>query len=160
PPHLGNTVQAVVAKILTDDPEPVTKRRKTVPPHVDAAVRKALAKLPADRFGSAAEMRMALGNAAFTVPMAAAQRVTGGGWRSRIAVPMTIAAAVLALLAALGWGRKISAGPRPVVRFNVPPFQPEGQYVDGAVSSDGNELVLVQSLGNQYGLVRRSLSGL
>jgi serine/threonine protein kinase len=39
PPHLGNTVQAVVAKILTEEPEPVTKRRKTVPAHVDAAVR-------------------------------------------------------------------------------------------------------------------------
>jgi hypothetical protein len=54
-PHLGNTVQAVVAKILTDDAEPVRKRRKTVPVHVDAAVQKALAKLPAGRFASAAE---------------------------------------------------------------------------------------------------------
>jgi eukaryotic-like serine/threonine-protein kinase len=160
PPHLGNTVQAVVAKILTDDPEPVTKRRKTVPPHVDAAVRKALAKLPADRFASAAEMRMALGNAAFTVPVAAAQLASRRGWRSRIAVPMTVAAAVLALLAAAGWGRKTSEAPRTVVRFEVAPFQAAGRYVAGAVSPDGHDVMLVQVLGDRFSLVRRSLSGL
>jgi serine/threonine-protein kinase len=160
PPHLGNTVQAVVAKILTDDPEPVTKRRKTVPPHVDAAVRKALAKLPADRFASAAEMRMALGNAAFTVPMVAAQMASRGGWRSRIAVPMTIAAAVLAVLAAAGWGRKSAETPRSVVRFEVAPLQMGSRYVDGGVSPDGNDVLLVQFFGDQSALVHRSLSGL
>jgi len=56
PPHSGPTVQAILAKLLTDKPRPVTELRETVPAHVAAVVHKALAKLPADRFGSAGEM--------------------------------------------------------------------------------------------------------
>jgi eukaryotic-like serine/threonine-protein kinase len=145
PPHLGNTVQAVVAKILTEDAEPVTKRRKTVPAHVDAAVRKALAKLPADRFASVAEFRAALGNASFTVPMMAAQAYgKDADWRTRMAIPMTLAAVALGALAAVGWGRKQAAAPRTVVRFEVPPPDSTGRLVEGAVSPDGDQVVLVQ----------------
>jgi Tol biopolymer transport system component/tRNA A-37 threonylcarbamoyl transferase component Bud32 len=55
PPHSGPTVQAIIAKLLTDKPRPVTELRETVPVHVAATVHKALAKLPADRFGGAGE---------------------------------------------------------------------------------------------------------
>jgi eukaryotic-like serine/threonine-protein kinase len=160
PPHLGNTVQAVVAKILTDEAEPVSKRRKTVPPHVDAAVRKALAKLPADRFGSAAEMRMALGNAAFTVPVMAVGPRAGRDWRARLAVPMTVAALLLALLAAAAWRRKTPETARPIVRFEIAPFQTNGRYVEGAVSPDGEDVLLIQFPSGQSRVLRRSLSAL
>ena len=145
PPHLGNTVQAVVAKILTEEPAPVTNRRKTVPAHVDAAVRKALAKLPADRFASVAEFRAALGNASFTVPMMAVQaQGRGAGWRTRIAVPMVVAAAALGVVAAAGWRRRPAVLPRQVVRFEVPPPDSAGRLVDAAVSPDGGQVVFVQ----------------
>jgi len=151
PPHLGNTVQAVVAKILTDEPEPVTKRRKTVPAHVDAAVRKALAKLPADRFASVAEFRAALGNASFTVPMMAAQaHGVGGDWRTRIAIPMTLAAVALGALAAAGWGRKQAAAQRAVVRFEVAPPDSTSRLVQAAVSPDGEQVVFVQRGGDTH----------
>src|SRR5689334_10509381 len=55
PPFTGGSTQAVIAKVLTDDPPPPSRQRKTVPPAVEAAVLTALAKLPADRYGSAAE---------------------------------------------------------------------------------------------------------
>ena len=60
PPFTGPTAQAVIAKVLTDEPGPPTGQRKTVPPAVEAAVLTALAKLPADRFGSATEFAAAL----------------------------------------------------------------------------------------------------
>jgi serine/threonine-protein kinase len=145
PPHLGNTVQAVVAKILTEEPEPVTKRRKTVPAHVDAAVRKALAKLPADRFASVGEFRAALNNASFTVPVMAAQAAAvSGGWRTRYAIPLAIAVVALAALATAGWRRKPPAVPRQVIRFEIPPPDSTGRLIQGAVSPDGGQVVLVQ----------------
>ncbi|HEX5818959.1 MAG TPA: serine/threonine-protein kinase, partial [Gemmatimonadales bacterium] len=55
PPFTGPSAQAIVAKVLTERPVPVTVHRDTVPAHVAATLHKALAKLPADRFGSAAE---------------------------------------------------------------------------------------------------------
>jgi eukaryotic-like serine/threonine-protein kinase len=60
PPFTGPTAQAIIAKVLTDDPRPPTGQRKTVTPALEAAVLTALAKLPADRFGSAAEFAAAL----------------------------------------------------------------------------------------------------
>ena len=60
PPFTGPTAQAVLARIIGDDPPPPTRTRRTVPPHVEAAVLRALEKLPADRFGSAAAFAAAL----------------------------------------------------------------------------------------------------
>ncbi|HUQ98466.1 MAG TPA: protein kinase [Gemmatimonadaceae bacterium] len=60
PPHIGNSVQAVIAKVLTERPRGVRMRRDTVPAHVERAIDKALAKLPADRFGSARQFIDAL----------------------------------------------------------------------------------------------------
>ena len=53
PPFTGPSAQAVIAKVLTEEPPPPSRQRKSVPPAIDAAVLTALAKLPADRFGSA-----------------------------------------------------------------------------------------------------------
>ena len=60
PPFTGATMQAVVARILAEDPRPISTQRKAVPPSVEAAVLKALEKVPADRFGSAREFSDAL----------------------------------------------------------------------------------------------------
>jgi serine/threonine protein kinase/Tol biopolymer transport system component len=61
PPFAGSSVQAIVAKVLTEKPTAPSRIRDTVSPGMEAAVLKALAKLPADRFASAAEFRRALG---------------------------------------------------------------------------------------------------
>src|SRR6476620_7116026 len=55
PPFTGPTVQAIVAKVMSAEPERPTLVRKSIPPHVEDAVLTALAKLPADRFASATE---------------------------------------------------------------------------------------------------------
>src|SRR5512132_809634 len=62
PPFTGSSVQAIVAKVLSAEPERPTLVRKTIPPGVENAVLVALAKLPADRFASAGEFAAALTN--------------------------------------------------------------------------------------------------
>jgi serine/threonine protein kinase len=66
PPHTASSAQAIIMKIVTEEAEPVTKARKSVPPHVAAAVAQSLEKLPADRFASAKDFSNALGDPAFT----------------------------------------------------------------------------------------------
>ena len=53
PPFTGPTVQAVIARILTEAPRPIRTIRPGVPPHVEAAVLQGLAKVAADRPPSA-----------------------------------------------------------------------------------------------------------
>ncbi|HEY7860197.1 MAG TPA: serine/threonine-protein kinase, partial [Gemmatimonadaceae bacterium] len=60
PPFVGPTAQSIVAKVMTESPRSLTGQRRTVAPHVDAAVQKSLEKLAADRFASAAAFAEAL----------------------------------------------------------------------------------------------------
>jgi hypothetical protein len=70
PPITGPSVQAVIAKLLTEQPTHVRIVRSTIPDGIDAALFKALSKVPADRFGSAGEFARALAVPSTTVPMA------------------------------------------------------------------------------------------
>jgi Tol biopolymer transport system component/tRNA A-37 threonylcarbamoyl transferase component Bud32 len=60
PPFSGPTAQAVVAKVLTEEPRPLIPRRRSIPPEVEETVLTALEKLPADRFGSGHEFAASL----------------------------------------------------------------------------------------------------
>ena len=60
PPFTGATAQAVVARVITEQPKSLKAQRRSIPPGVDEAVRTALEKLPADRFESAGEFARAL----------------------------------------------------------------------------------------------------
>jgi len=60
PPFTGPTAQAIAAKRLTSPVPAVRLVRDTVPPSVDAVLKKALARLPADRFAGAGEFADAL----------------------------------------------------------------------------------------------------
>ena len=113
PPHLGGSAQQIIMKIVVEPVEAVTKFRRTVPPHVSAAVAKALEKLPADRFDSAKAFAEALHNPAFTSPVASpvatAKTVGAAGLASRrVALPALIALTLLIIaVAAWGWSRPI-----------------------------------------------------
>ncbi len=66
PPFTGSTMQAIIARVVTEQPRPLVQQRHTIPPNVEAAVLAAIEKLPADRFGTAKEFADALGSATFT----------------------------------------------------------------------------------------------
>jgi serine/threonine-protein kinase len=148
PPHTGASAQAVVMRIVTDDARPVAELRKSVPPHVAQATGKALEKLPADRFDSAAAFAEALSNpASFTMPatQAAAMATSSGGWRHRMAPLLVAVAAVLLVTTLWGWLRPPVDDPEPVTRYRL--VAEEGQAplplfgTSIALSPDGNLLV-------------------
>ena len=62
PPFSGPTAQAIIARVLTEEPRSLITQRHTISPELEAVVRKALEKTPADRFSSAAAFSQALAN--------------------------------------------------------------------------------------------------
>ena len=68
PPFTAPTAHGVVVKLMTEEPRPLAAERRAVPPHVNAAVMRALEKLPADRFATAAQFAAALAPAELVAP--------------------------------------------------------------------------------------------
>jgi serine/threonine protein kinase len=120
PPFSGRSAQAMLAAHVVEDPEPLERRRPSVPPVLASLVKGCLAKRPAERPQSAAELMHVLdsittpsgGTAATTavrLPVPVAEKNT----RSRGAL-VAASLAVLALLAAgtvLWQGRPSGAEP-------------------------------------------------
>jgi Tol biopolymer transport system component len=156
PPFTGATAQAIVARVMTEHPRALTLQRHTIPRHVEAAVLRALEKLPADRFSSAAQFAEALGRpdlVTFAEPPLAVTRGAGSGMPARAAGRRWLAAlpwALVALVAgagAWGWLRGRPFVPDPVARFTVP-LPPSAGYFDAAgvtvaMSPDGARIVYV-----------------
>jgi len=120
PPFTGPTAQSIIARVMTESPRTLTGQRKTIPPGVEAAVMTALEKLPADRYGTAAEFAAAL--ASPTTVMTRAVGPAPAAVRRRYWLAAG-AVAVLALLA--GWvigvrrADRGSVGPGQVVRASL-----------------------------------------
>jgi serine/threonine-protein kinase len=108
PPHTGPTVQAIIAAVVTKEPERLSSRRRSVPANIDAAVHTALAKLPADRFASADAFVRAISEPSTAASTAAASPYlpAPAAPRSTRRTLLTGAALLLiAALAAIGWMR-------------------------------------------------------
>src|SRR5437879_13697400 len=60
PPFTGMTGQAIMAKRFTDPVPSARRLRETVPPAVDRAIAKAIARTPADRFATTHQFAEAL----------------------------------------------------------------------------------------------------
>lgn len=60
PPFTGASAQAIVAKVITENPVPPSRLRKEIPAYLDNAVLTALQKNPADRFPRAAALQEAI----------------------------------------------------------------------------------------------------
>src|SRR5687767_15773473 len=89
PPFTGPSSQAIVAKVLTEQPPPLRPKRPSVPAAAEAAILTALQKLPADRWGTAKEFNDALtgsapsrSESASTIPLAAVRAPAAGVSRS------------------------------------------------------------------------------
>jgi eukaryotic-like serine/threonine-protein kinase len=89
PPFTGPSSQAIVAKVLTEQPPALRAKRPSVPPAAEAAILTALQKLPADRWGSAKEFGDALASAtthhtpiAATLPLAVSRGRPRAAWKS------------------------------------------------------------------------------
>jgi eukaryotic-like serine/threonine-protein kinase len=143
PPFTGPTAQAIVAKLVTDEPVPPSRLRRSISPALEGAVLRALEKLPADRWPSAQAFVEAM-----TAPGTAARLAAV---RDRRAAPWGWVAAVAAsALAAWGWLRSAPTAP------TLPPSQlsivaagagvpGNGRMVD--ISPDGERVVFAVFAG-------------
>ncbi|HEV8499782.1 MAG TPA: protein kinase [Gemmatimonadaceae bacterium] len=160
PPFTGPTAQAIVSRVLTEEPRSPTSQRKMVPANVDAAVRKALQKVPADRFASAADMSAALGSAAFGVEPGKPEPTTKDrrGTRRR-----TIAIVAGAAIVFGGAGAVVARLTGPNSPVGVPaqfsfafPSYTDRNLLSMAVSPDGSKIVFtgVDSTGSLVLMMR------
>jgi len=156
PPVTGATVQAMIAKLLTERPTSLRILRDTVPPTVDAAVNRALARVPADRFVSAGAFVEALKVTASDTPSAArpatrrpSLRTVGWGaaivvlvaaaggtwfWRTRIPAPSLV----------IGQSSQITLDPGLEIQ---PALSPDGKFVAYAAGDAVFMRVFIRPIG-------------
>ena len=138
PPFTGSNAQAVLGAILASESPSAKGERASVPANVDAVIRRALERIPADRFVRAGQFATALSDASFahggieTHP--GARR---GHWNPLSAV---LALVVVALITLLAWPEGRPVTPLPTV---TPVSFSDEQYPSGvlAISPDGRLLV-------------------
>ena len=110
----GPTAQSIIAKVMTEKPTAPSATRDTVPEAVEDAVLIALAKLPVDRFASAAEFASALAGQATgarTTTRRAVASASPGPYRR---LSMALGATALVLAAVAAWAllrRPAASGP-------------------------------------------------
>jgi eukaryotic-like serine/threonine-protein kinase len=154
PPFTGPNAQAIVARVMNEEPRPASQGRKTVPGHVEAAIARALEKLPADRWRTAVEFSEAL-----ATPSRGSTRRRPVVRRGAVALLGLGAAAALALAwVDLRGGRSAPPSPGPV-RFGVeldpgtePTFTPIVK-----LSADGRNLFLTANVRRQEEILHRPL---
>jgi eukaryotic-like serine/threonine-protein kinase len=160
PPFTGSTVQAIVAKLMAERPRRIVTQRDRVPLHVEAAVLRALEKIPADRWASVREFMDATRDATLTSTAPADAKAGGaaqsGTTRSQRTRAIAVGAALLVAGAVVGLGvsRAMSASrgatdERVVVTSIVPPAG--GNFSEQqslALSPDGRRLAFVFAAGD------------
>ena len=160
PPYTGNTAQAVLGKIIMGEGVSATAVRKSIPANVDGAIKKALEKLPADRFTGAQEFAKALADPGFRYGETGAVAAGGsaGPW-NRLSIALAALAAVLAVVAGWALSRDGDEPLRRVERFATP-FLP-GQEPIGTgpfnfgLSPDGSMVVYRWNRGDGVVLMVR-----
>ncbi len=172
PPHLGGSAQQIVMKIIAEPVVPVTRFRKSVPPHVADALAQALEKLPADRFPTASAFAEALQRpGSVAIRRAGSRSVEQSPLRHRV---MTGVLAALALAAGVGIGTIMRGGSEPPAaqsrRLNLllPDNAPLALTGPGplgiwqlaiAVSPTGNQVAYASPQGGTTMLALRPLDG-
>ncbi|HEY7029133.1 MAG TPA: protein kinase [Gemmatimonadales bacterium] len=163
PPFTGPTAQAIVAKVVTEEPRALIPKRHTIPANVEAATLTALEKLPADRFASAAEFAAALGDPSYairrttaTMP-AVAPPSAHQTWRGRLPV---LLAAIAGLVLGGGLLSLLRSPVRqPVTRYglSLPPGQEPIPQWPVVPSPDGSQMAYVgpAERGGQIWIKRR-----
>ena len=143
PPFTGPNVQAMIARRLSGPAPSLADLRDAIPERLEWAVRKALARVPADRFSTAEQFAAAISEP--TLFESAASRMAhsaGAGPRAPVASPaasrsfsrrslLIVAAAVVAIVGVGGYaltrtGQRAGADEAAHNRFAVLPFSVRG----------------------------------
>ena len=163
PPVTGASAQSMIAKLMTEKPTHLRVLRDTVPPGIDDAVAKALAKTPADRFATAGEFSRALEVKSRRETPASAPAVSAGS-RGRVA----IIAGVVALVAVAAGGVYAYRG-RSAPRASVAALGPRTQLTSSgsvlvpSISPDGKQLAYItkhcDSGSCKYSVIEQDVGG-
>jgi len=164
PPFSGPTMQAVIARVMTETPRPITAVRPSVSRQLAGAVAQAMAKTPADRPATAGEFARLLESTA-TMPAAAPlmPQSRGGRWA------VIGAAAVVVLAAGAFVALRLQKGIAPSQeRIAVLPFENAGgaddeYFADGMtdevrskLSTIGGLRVTARASSSQYKRSRKT----
>ena len=161
PPFTGPTVQTIVAKVLTERPTAPRALRDTVPGGVEAAVLKALAKLPADRFATAEKFAEALVEDGRSEGRYGGKATTSPVLRSSRLPFIGVAVVACLLTAALGWwlGRQSGTPEASWSTFTQltdaagvetsPSLSPDGESFAYASNARGSSDIFVQRVGGR-----------
>lgn len=152
PPFTGHSVQAIVAKVMTERPVPLRTIRDTVPQNIEQTVMTALAKIPADRFATAAEFAAALANASGS----ASQTVAACPIRRRARDPLVLGlgAAVIALGAVIGILAMKSTPPEEAFPYRIQiPAAGEQPTGTASLSRDGRSIAFIGRDENQVAVL-------
>jgi serine/threonine-protein kinase len=162
PPFTGPNPQAIIAKVLTEEPAPLSARRRSISPALERAVLTSLEKLPADRFESAAAFATALMQGAASTG-AVTGRVSGSlltgvslAWRAAAAVAV-LAAVALAYLA----GSRVPDPATPIAGFGHSAkvtWEP-GLEIEPALSPNGRYVAYVAGTDTHMGIYVRQVTG-
>ncbi|MGH7470903.1 MAG: protein kinase domain-containing protein, partial [Longimicrobiales bacterium] len=140
PPFTGPSTHAIVALHLAERPRSLRVVRPAVPPELDQVIQRALAKVPADRFRSAAAFATALEAVSDTARLR----------RLRIRRRVTRLAVIGLLLTAIGVGLKVLIGratpPLDASRVVVFPLAAGGQ----ATAATGEDVAMMISAALIY----------
>jgi serine/threonine-protein kinase len=150
PPYMGSTAQAVLGKILQGQPVSATAARRAVPANVDAAIRRSLEKLPADRFASANDFAKALADPSFRHGDGATV-ADGAGVRRWKTATLAFASVAAVLALTLGWLATRAESEAPMAVF-ANPFE-SGQMPTNQMSflADGSAVVYVSTAESGQG---------
>ncbi len=162
PPHLGGSAQQIIMKIIAEPVQPLTALRKSVPPNVSAAVARALEKLPADRFESAAKFAEALANPSFSGAVTEASRRVPFPQAARSQAGWGLAALLALALAWFVWGARRADTPS-VTQFAIAIGTPsgDGRWDELDISPDGRRIVQAVVVGvDTSGIVVRDLASI
>ena len=166
PPFSGSTAQAIVARVLTENPRSLSSQRHTIPAVIESAVFTALEKLPADRFASATEFAAALrgeGTRDHHTVAATRQSPTLTPKPSRVLIGLIAGGMVIALGAGYFLGHTKPAS-RPL-RASLPPppgctFAPVSLSNLVQIAPDGSMVAFIATCGDAQALwIRNLVSG-
>jgi serine/threonine-protein kinase len=155
PPFTGPTAQAIIAKVMNAPPPSIAASRPTVPSAVEAAILRALSKLPADRFRSAADFAAALqtgmtashtatGAPVTALNVAPTARDTRARWLPwGIAAVALIAAGIFGMRRVAPSAERVTAAVIPL-EIRIPKNMPQNEVgVPISISPDGSFIVFV-----------------
>ena len=146
PPFTGGSAQAVLARHSHDQPAPVRSHRPSVPVEIDAVIQRLLAKLPADRYPTAAQFVAAL-------PVDTGEPTPGAMGKRRVALrTWGGAVAAVGLMATVLLTRPQSGAALDESLYLVLPFQHRAQSVPVLLDGDRCESLLHQALARWRGV--------